>query len=49
MVPNYEPDDVPSWLLYVDANNLYGHAMSSFLATFDFRFFTENEIASFDL
>ena len=49
MVPDYNPDDVNSWLLYVDANNLYGHAMSSFLATSDFRFFTEDEIASFYL
>ena len=49
MVPDYNPDDVNSWLLYVDANKLYGHAMSSFLATCDFRFLTEDEIASFDL
>ena len=49
MVPNYNPDDVNSWLLYADANNLYGLAMSSFLATSDFRFLTEDEIASFDL
>ena len=49
MVQNYNPDDVTSWLLYVDANNLYCHAMSSFLTTSDFRFLTEDEIASFDL
>ena len=49
MVPDYNPDDVNSWLLYLDANNLYGHAMSSFLSTSDFRFLTEDEIASFHL
>ena len=49
VVPNYNPDDVNSWLLYADANNLYGLAMSSFLATSDFRFLTEDEIALFDL
>ena len=49
MVPKYNPDDVTSRLLYVDANNIYGRAMSSFLATSDFRFLTEDEIASFGL
>ena len=49
MVPDYNPDDVNSWLLFLDAINLYGHAMSSFLATSDFRFLTEDVIASFDL
>ena len=44
MVPNYNPDDVTSVLLYVDAINLYGHTMSSFLATSDFRFLTKDEI-----
>ena len=49
IVPNYTPDDVTSWPLYGDANNLYAHAMSSFLATSIFRFITEDELASFDL
>ena len=49
MMPNYNLNDVNSWLLYVDANNLYSHAMSLFLATFNFRFLTEDDIASFDL
>ena len=49
MVPNYNPDDVHSWLLYVDSNNLYDQTMSLFLATSDFRFLTDDEIASFDL
>ena len=49
MVPDNNPDDVNSWLLYLDANNLYGHAVSSFLATSDFRFLTKDEIASSDL
>ena len=49
MVPNYNPDDVTSWLLYVGDNNLYCHVMSSFLTTSDFTFLTEDEISSFDL
>ena len=48
MVPNYNPDDVISWLLYVDANNLYGHAVL-ISGYSDFRFLTEDEMASFDL
>ena len=27
-VPDYNPDDSTSWILFVDANNLYDHAMS---------------------
>ena len=48
MVPNCNPDDDTSRLLYVDAHNLYGHAKPSFLPTSDISFLT-GEIASFDL
>ena len=26
-VPDYNPDDPSSWILFVHANNFYGHAM----------------------
>ena len=35
-VPNYNPKDPTSWILFVDANNLYGHAMSQPLPTGNF-------------
>ena len=38
-----------SYLTYLDANNLYGVAMSEALPIGDFTFLTEEAIASFDL
>ena len=32
-VPNYKPNDPTSWILFVDVNHLYGHAMSQPLPT----------------
>ena len=37
-VPHYNPDDSISWIVFVDANNLYGHAMSRPLSTGNFQF-----------
>ena len=37
-VPDYNPDDPSSWILVVDANNLYGHAMSRPLPAGDLKF-----------
>lgn len=49
MVPNYNPDDVTSWFLYVDGNNLYGGVMACPLPTSGFGFISEEEISDFDL
>ena len=38
-----------SFLCYLDANNLYGYAMSQPLPTGNFRFLTEDEIEQLDI
>ena len=48
-VPNYNPYDPTSWILFVDANNLYGHAMSEPLPTGNFKFLSPKEIEKFDM
>jgi len=40
-VPNYDPNDLSSFILYLDANNLYGKAMSSYLPYKNFKWNTE--------
>ena len=51
---NYDKTKPSSYLMYVDANNLYGYAMSKKLRTGDFQWiedisiFTEDYIKSFD-
>ena len=35
-VPDNNSDNPTSWILFVDANNLYGHAMSQPLSTLNF-------------
>ena len=49
LVPDYDHNFPHSYLTYLDANNLYGGAMSEALPIGDFTFLAENEIASFDL
>ena len=49
MMPNYNPDDVTSWLLFVDANNLYGNDMTCPLPISGFRSLNEEVISAFDL
>ena len=44
LVSDYNPDDPISWILFVDANNLYGHAMSQPLPTGNFQFLSQKEI-----
>ena len=48
-VPNYKPNDTTSWILFVDANNLYGHAMSQPLPTGHFKFLSPREIEEFNM
>ena len=48
-VPDYIPDDPSSWILFVDANNLYGLAMSQPLPTGAFKFLSPKEIEEFDI
>ena len=48
-VPDYNPDDPTSWILFVDANNLYGDAMSQPLSTGNFQFLSPKEIEEFDI
>ena len=48
-VPDYNPEDPTSWILFVDANNLYGHAMSQPLSTGNFQFLSPKEIEEFDI
>ena len=48
-VPNYKPNDPTSWILFVDANNVYGHAMSQPLPNVNFKFLSPNEIEEFNM
>ena len=41
---DYDPMKPISYLIYLDANNLYGWAMSQFLPTHEFRWLTSEEI-----
>ena len=48
-LPNYD-DSVPnSYIMYLDANNLYGWAMSQPLPTHGFRWLTDEEITNLDI
>jgi len=49
LVEGYDPSKPTSFILYADANNLYGGAMNAPLPVGNFRFLTEQEIADFNL
>ena len=49
LVPNYDRNSPHSYLTYLDANSLYGGAMSEALLIGDFTFLPEDEVVSFDL
>ena len=48
-VPDYDPTQENSYVIYFDANNLYGWAMSQSLPTGEFDCLTEQEIADLDI
>ena len=48
-VPNYDPTQETSYVMYPDANNLYGWSMSQPLPTGDFDWLTEQEITKLDI
>ena len=41
---NYNPEEVSKYIVYLDANNLYGWAMSQYLPTGGFKWLTEKEV-----
>ena len=46
---DYDPEKPTSFIIYKDANNLYGRAMSQPLPIRDFEWMPERQIASFDV
>ena len=48
-IPNYDSDKETSYVMYLDANNLYGWAMSQPLPTGEFDWLTEEEMATFNV
>lgn len=48
-MPNYDPSQPSKHLIYLDANNLYGWAMSEPLPYKNFQWLNENEIQKFKL
>ena len=46
---DYDENNDPSYLFYIDANNLYGHAMSRPLPLNQFRWLDQQEIANLDV
>jgi len=45
----YDPNKPTSYITYLDANNLYGDAMSNPLPVGKFKFLSQTEIDQFDL
>ena len=41
---NFNPEEVSKYVMYLDANNLYGWAMSQYLPTGGFKWLTEEEV-----
>ena len=48
-VPDYDAEKPSNHLIYLDANNLYGWAMSQYLPTHDFQWLSEEDIRHLDV
>ncbi|CAH1643155.1 unnamed protein product [Spodoptera littoralis] len=48
-LPHFDDSKPSTYLVYLDCNNLYGHAMTRKLPISDFKFMTSQEIVSFRL
>ena len=46
---NYDPSKPNSYLVYWDANNLYGHSMSRHLPTCEFQWLDDNKKEELDV
>ena len=46
---NYDVSKRNNYIMYLDANNLYGWVVSLFLPTSNFKWFTEEEMKNFDV
>ena len=48
-LPSFNPTEPSKYILYLDANNLYGYSMSESLPTGGFKWLSRQEILEFDL
>ena len=48
-LPDYNPSEPSSYIMYLDANNLYGHAMTQKLPISNFKFLNKKELQEFDI
>lgn len=48
-LPNFNPSEPSSYIMYLDATNLYGHSMSQYLPYGGFRWLSEFELQSLDV
>ena len=46
---NHDKNAQSKYIMYLDANNLYGWAMNQYLSTGNFRWMTDKEISKIDL
>ena len=46
---NYDKNESSKYIMYLDANNLYGHAMSQHFSTSGLKWLREKEIEKTDL
>lgn len=48
-LPNFNPNETSTFIMYLDSTNLYGHSMSQQLPTGNFKWLSEEEISQFRL
>ena len=46
---NYDPNKRSSYIMYLDCNNLYGHAMSQLLPYDNYHWLTDKEVSTFNI